>query len=52
MRCLNAGRRRNGRVEVAVGSNDDSIGLWATLVWTAIAFGVVALVALLSKFPG
>jgi hypothetical protein len=35
-----------------VGSNDDSIGLWVALVWTALAFGVVALIALVSKFPG
>lgn len=35
-----------------MGSNDDSIGIFATLVWTALAFGVVALIALLSKFPG
>lgn len=35
-----------------MGSNDDSIGLFAMLVWTALAFGVVALIALLSKFPG
>jgi FtsH-binding integral membrane protein len=35
-----------------MGSNDDSIGIWATIVWTALAFGVVALIALFSKFPG
>jgi hypothetical protein len=42
----------NGRAEVAVGSDDDSIGIWATIVWTTLAFGVVALIALFSKFPG
>jgi hypothetical protein len=42
----------HGRAEVAVGSDDDSIGIWATIVWTILAFGVVALIALYSKFPG
>jgi heme exporter protein D len=33
-------------------SNDNSMGIWAALVWTALALGVVAIIALYSTFPG
>ena len=45
-------RTGNGWTEVAVESNDNSIGIVAAVVWTLLAFGVVYLIALYSKFPG
>jgi hypothetical protein len=38
--------------EVAVAANDDELGIWAAIVWTLLALGVVYLIALFSKFPG
>lgn len=33
-------------------SDDNTIGVWAALAWTAVGFGILALIALFSKFPG
>jgi hypothetical protein len=32
------------------GTPDDS-GMWATIVWTALAFGALVVLMLLAKFP-